>query len=78
MLKATPLFSGSSGNCVYVQYNNEEILIDAGVSFKKICTALSAVGTDIAKINAARIALPFLFLRTPYPSIITNVTIVLV
>lgn len=52
MFRAIPLFSGSSGNCVYVQYNNEEILIDAGVSFKRICTALSAIGTDISKISA--------------------------
>lgn len=52
MFRAIPLFSGSSGNCVYVQYNNEEILIDAGVSFKRICTALSSVGTDISRISA--------------------------
>lgn len=52
MFRAIPLFSGSSGNCVYVQYKNEEILIDAGVSFKKICTALSSVGTDISRISA--------------------------
>lgn len=52
MFKAIPLFSGSSGNCVYVKYGDEEILIDAGVTFKKICTALSAVGTDISNIKA--------------------------
>lgn len=52
MLTVIPLFSGSSGNCVYVKYKDEEILIDAGVSFKRICTALTSVGTDISKIKA--------------------------
>lgn len=52
MFRAIPLFSGSSGNCVYVQYNDEEILVDAGVSFKRICTALNSVGSDISRIKA--------------------------
>ena len=52
MFKAIPLFSGSSGNCVYLQYNDEEILIDAGVSFKRICTALNSIGSDITRIKA--------------------------
>lgn len=52
MFKAVPLFSGSSGNCVYVNYNGEEILIDAGVSYKRICTALNSIGADISSIKA--------------------------
>ncbi len=52
MLKATPLFSGSSGNCVYVKYGDEEILIDAGTSYKKICKALEVAGTSIDNIKA--------------------------
>ncbi|MBQ7399966.1 MAG: MBL fold metallo-hydrolase [Clostridia bacterium] len=52
MFKAIPLFSGSSGNCVYIKYADEEILIDAGVSFKRICTALGSIGTDIGNIKA--------------------------
>ena len=76
MFKATPLFSGSSGNCVYVRFGDEEILIDAGVSFKKICTALNAVGTDISNIKAVLIthehsdhvqALPVLSRHTDIP-----------
>lgn len=52
MFNAIPLFSGSSGNCVYVKYKNEEILIDAGVSYKRICTALERIGTGIQNIKA--------------------------
>lgn len=52
MFKAIPLFSGSSGNCVYIKYKDEEILIDAGVSYKKICTSLESVGTSIENIKA--------------------------
>ena len=52
MFKAIPLFSGSSGNCVYLKYKDEEILIDSGVSFKRICSALDSIGTNIQNIKA--------------------------
>lgn len=40
MLKCCSLYSGSSGNSFFVQSENTKILIDAGVSCKKIETAL--------------------------------------
>ena len=52
MFKAIPLFSGSSGNCIYVKYGDEEILLDAGVSYKRICNALDYIGTSINNIKA--------------------------
>lgn len=76
MFKAIPLFSGSSGNCTYVKYKDEEILIDAGVSFKRICTALDSVGTNIQNIKAVLVthehcdhvqALPVLSRHTDIP-----------
>lgn len=40
MLKCCSLYSGSSGNCFFIQSENTKILIDVGVSCKKIETAL--------------------------------------
>ena len=51
-LKFCTLFSGSSGNCTYIKYGNDEILIDAGKNAKCICKALEEVGTSIDNIKA--------------------------
>ena len=40
MLNFCSLYSGSSGNCLFAQTENTKILIDAGVSLKKIEQAL--------------------------------------
>ncbi len=47
-----PLFSGSSGNCEYIGYNGKGILIDAGVSAKRISEALTAKSIDISGVLA--------------------------
>ena len=41
MLNFCSLYSGSSGNCLFVETENTKVLIDAGVSLKKIETGLS-------------------------------------
>lgn len=46
------LFSGSSGNCVYVGSDKAKILIDAGKSAKAVCSALEAIGSSIREIDA--------------------------
>lgn len=51
-LKAYTLFSSSKGNCTYVEYGADRILIDAGVSYRLIASALSALGTDMRDIDA--------------------------
>ncbi len=51
MIKAVPLFSGSSGNATYLSCDGEEFLIDAGVSCKRLCEALLAVGSGIERIR---------------------------
>lgn len=40
MARYCPLFSGSSGNCTYIGTAEGGILVDAGVSAKRIETAL--------------------------------------
>ena len=46
------LFSGSSGNSVYISYGEDAILIDAGKSTKCIEQALSEIGEDARKLRA--------------------------
>lgn len=52
MLKFCSLYSGSSGNSSLVQSKNMNILIDAGVSGKKIIDALASINVGIENISA--------------------------
>ena len=52
MIRYCSLYSGSSGNSFFIQSNNTNILIDAGVSAKKIVSALSTFKIDVNKIDA--------------------------
>lgn len=51
MARFCSLFSGSSGNCTYVSSGNSGILIDAGVSAKRIREALEARGVALSSIR---------------------------
>lgn len=51
MAKICPLFSGSTGNCIYVENKDTAVLIDAGVSAKRITEALAERDLDIKKIK---------------------------
>ena len=46
------LYSSSRGNVAYVKCGSDEILIDAGVSARRICCALNDLGTSIENIKA--------------------------
>ncbi len=46
MFKFCSLYSGSSGNSLFVETDNTKILVDAGVSCKKIETALNDINID--------------------------------
>ncbi len=46
------LASSSKGNSVYIRMLDDEILIDAGISAKRVCDSLRSVGSDITKIKA--------------------------
>ena len=52
MLNFTSLYSGSSGNCLFVETNNTKILIDAGVSLKKIEKGLESFNVLPSDLDA--------------------------
>jgi phosphoribosyl 1,2-cyclic phosphodiesterase len=52
MLNFCSLYSGSTGNCLFVQSKNTNILVDAGVSLKKIEEALSSILISADTISA--------------------------
>ena len=51
MFNFCSLYSGSSGNSLFVETENTKLLIDAGVSSKKIETALTNLEVDPSTIN---------------------------
>lgn len=51
-MKFCSLASGSSGNCQYIEYKNTRILIDAGLSGKKIEEQLNNIEVDPSTIDA--------------------------
>lgn len=51
MLKYCSIGSGSSGNCHYVGYKDTNILVDAGLSGKRITTGLKDIEIDIDKVK---------------------------
>jgi phosphoribosyl 1,2-cyclic phosphodiesterase len=52
MLKIFSIASGSSGNCIYAGSDSTHILVDAGISGKRINEGLSAMGISPAQISA--------------------------
>lgn len=46
------LSSGSSGNAIFVRMGETRLLIDAGISRRRIAEALSEMGEDINNLNA--------------------------
>jgi phosphoribosyl 1,2-cyclic phosphodiesterase len=51
-LRFSPLFSGSSGNAIYVGCDNAQILVDAGMSGTRVIQELLRVGVDPATMDA--------------------------
>lgn len=55
MLNFCSLYSGSSGNSLFVQTENTKLLIDVGVSSKKVEEALHSINVEPSSINAVLI-----------------------
>ena len=52
MFECCSLYSGSSGNSFFIQTENTKILVDAGVSCKKIENALDSLNVSLNDIDA--------------------------
>lgn len=52
MFNFCSLYSGSSGNSLFIQSENTNILVDAGESARKIENALSSIDVQINKLDA--------------------------
>jgi phosphoribosyl 1,2-cyclic phosphodiesterase len=52
MLNFCSLYSGSSGNSLFVSSKGTRILVDSGPSCKKICEGLASINSSIEKIDA--------------------------
>jgi phosphoribosyl 1,2-cyclic phosphodiesterase len=52
MLTVCSIASGSNGNCYYIGNNNEALLIDAGISARRIITRLQQQNLEPGKIKA--------------------------
>lgn len=52
MFEVHVLASGSDGNCTVIQFDDEAVMIDAGVSFRKIKTYMDQEGVDPKIIKA--------------------------
>lgn len=46
------LFSGSKGNCTYIETSHAKILIDMGKNCKAVCAALQQIGVDPNALDA--------------------------
>ncbi len=54
-MRLVSIASGSSGNCIYVGTENTHILVDAGISNKRIEQGLNAIGLKAAELNGVLI-----------------------
>ena len=51
-MRLVSIASGSSGNCIYVGTDSTHILVDAGISCKRIEQGLNEVGIKGSELNA--------------------------
>ena len=54
-MRVCTIASGSSGNCVFVSAGDTHVLIDAGISCRRISTALKALGVGLDDLSGVLI-----------------------
>ena len=52
MLKLTPLFSSSKGNCTYIETDSTSLLVDIGISCKRLVNKLEELKINPETIEA--------------------------
>jgi len=52
MIEICALASGSNGNCYYIGNETEAVLIDIGISYKRLLERLNIAGLEVSKIKA--------------------------
>lgn len=52
MIKFCSLYSGSSGNCIFIRSGDTKILVDVGLSGKRIIEALHSIGENPMELSA--------------------------
>ncbi len=50
-MKVTVLASGSKGNCIYIEGNEGALLVDAGISSRRIRSSVAACGGDMSRVE---------------------------
>lgn len=50
-MRCISLFSGSGGNSVYVEHEGTRLLVDAGVSFRRLCLSLESIGESVLDLD---------------------------
>ena len=55
MMVLTTFASGSSGNCALLRMDGVNLLLDAGISWRRICTDLRAIGVAPEALDAVLI-----------------------
>jgi len=56
MMKFCSLYSGSSGNCLFLSDGKTKLLIDSGMSGKRIIEALVAIGENPSELSAVLVS----------------------
>lgn len=52
MVEICSLASGSNGNCYYIGDDNEAVIVDAGIGWRRFSERMKAAGLDVCRVRA--------------------------
>ena len=50
-MRCISLFSGSGGNSIFIEHEGTRLLVDAGVSFRRLCLSLESIGESVLDLD---------------------------